>query len=164
VGFVTITLDGRHLLIGSSATGEALVRAAVGDPTDDAVFQRVDLAHGRVALRLPDGRYVARHVAHPSVGRQPSCGSDRATGSALHLVDELTPCAAFEELAHPDGTVSLRGCDLRFLGVLPDGTVVAGRVADGSWERFRYREVSAPPAATGLTQGAVTPTATLAAR
>jgi hypothetical protein len=144
VGFVSITLDGRRLRVLSPVTGEAMVRADVEPPAEDAVFERVDLAHGRVALRLPDGRYVARHATHPGLVEQPGSSSDRARASALHLVDELTPCAAFEEHAYPDGTVSLRGCDLRFLGVLPDGTVVAGRVADGSWERFRYREVAAP--------------------
>src|SRR5919112_1259079 len=82
---------------------------------------------------LPDGRYLARHVEH--------AGQPTDKGAAVILVDELTQCAAFEELQVPGGFVSLRACDLRFLGVHTSGRVVAGRISNGTWERFRYLEV-----------------------
>ena len=135
--FVSILLEDRCLRAVTLATGETTVRADEGPPGHDAVFERVDLAHGRVALRVADGRYLARHLTH--------LGDDvPVAAGALHLVDELTPCAAFEELTSADGRVSLRGCDLRFLGVHDSGAVVADRVSDGSWERFRYLEAAAP--------------------
>ena len=139
MGFVSILLEGRCLRVVTPASGETLLRADEGPPDDDAVLERIDLAHGRVALRVADGRYLARHLAHPDdVTWAP------VADGALHLVEELTPCAAFEELPSCDGTVSLRGCDLRFLGVHDSGAVVADRISDGSWERFRYVEVEAP--------------------
>lgn len=137
MGFIVLGLEGRWLHVVMLATGETILRAEEGMPRREAVLERVDLAHGRVALRAADGRYLARHLTHPHDGAA-------LIGAALHLVEELTACAAFEELQLPDGTVSLRGCDLRFLGVSPSsGAVVADRVADGSWERFRYVEVPA---------------------
>jgi hypothetical protein len=143
VGFVRITLENRHLRAVTLLSGETHVRADDDGTSDDGVFERVDLAHGRVALRAHDGRFLARHLTHPGMITRGGHGSGTATG-ALHLVDELTPCAAFEELTSADGSVSLRGCDSRFLGVSVDGAVVANRVADGSWERFRYVEVPPP--------------------
>ena len=139
MGFVSILLDGRCLRAVTLVSGETLLRADEEPPGDDAVLERIDLAHGRVALRVADGRYLARHLTHPD---DVAGGPD--AGGALHLVAELTPCAAFEELRSSDGTVSLRGCDLRFLGVHGSGAVVADRVSDGSWERFRYLPVAAP--------------------
>ena len=140
--FCAITLEGRVLRLGVLPAVEALLRAdtaAAGEPPDDAVFERVDLTHGRVALRVRDGRYLARHCEHPAATS--AAGGD---GGGLVLVTELSQCAAFEEVQLDDGFVSLRGCDLRFLGVLSSGSVVADRVANGSWERFRYLEVPAP--------------------
>jgi hypothetical protein len=137
VGFVLITMERRFLRALTLPTGETLLRADEAPPGDDAVFERVDLAHGRVALRVADGRYLARHLVHVADGAGPD------DDSALHLVGELTACAAFEELPLSDGFLSLRGCDQRFLGVHTNGAVVADRVADGSWERFRYHEVPA---------------------
>ncbi len=131
--YVMITLERRFLRTVALPTGETLLRADEGTPPDGAVFERVDLAHGRVALRVPDGRYLAPHLTHPT--------TPLPDGAGLSLVGELTPCAAFEELQRTDGSVSLRGCDLRFLGVHPGGGVVADSVSDGSWERFRYVEV-----------------------
>jgi hypothetical protein len=135
VGFVLITLERRFLRAVTLPTGETLVRADEAPPAHDAVFERVDLAHGRVALRVADGRYLARHLTHVADGAGPD------DDAALHLVGELTACAAFEELPLSDGFLSLRGCDQRFLGVHTNGAVVADRVADGSWERFRYLDV-----------------------
>jgi hypothetical protein len=135
--YVAITLESRSLHLVLLPDGAADLRAEELPPGADSVFERVDLSHGRVAFRVTDGRYLARHVEHT--------GDPADKGrAALHLVPELTQCAAFEEVLLPGGHVSLRGCDLRFLGVHPSGKVVADRVANGSWERFSYLEVPAP--------------------
>ena len=158
MGFVSILLEGRCLRVVTLVTGETLLRADETPPADDAVFERIDLAHGRVALRVADGRYLARHLAHPDeVTRAP------VAHGALHLVEELSPCAAFEELPSSDGTVSLRGCDSRFLGVHDSGAVVGDRISDGSWERFRYVEVAAPLPTVPPQGGATARPASLAA-
>ncbi len=130
---VAITLEGRHIGVVRTAEGVSGLRAVPGTPGDDAVFERIDLAHGRVALRSRDGSYLARHARH---------GAQRSDGGP-YLSAELTQCAAFEELLLPCGQVSLRGCDLRYLGVHQSGRVVADRVVNGSRERFTYVEVPA---------------------
>ena len=140
---VVIAFEGRWVRVVPLPTGEALLRVDARPTLPDAVLERVDLAHGRVALRAADGRYLARHAVH---GPGPA---------ALELVPELTPCAAFEELALPDGSVALRGCDLRFLGVHSSGAVVADRVTDGSRERFHWLEVPARLVRLPLQAGAV---------
>lgn len=131
--YVAITLEGRSLRLVPLPEGAVDLRAEEGPPGPQSVFERVDLSHGRIALRVPDGRYLARHVEHPG---QPS-----EEGAVVHLVDEVSQCAAFEEVPAPGGYVSLRTCDLRFLGVHTSGRVVAGRISNGTWERFRYLEV-----------------------
>ncbi len=132
---VAITLEGRSIRLVLLPSGAVELRADEWPPGPDCIFERVDLSHGRIALRVPDGRYLARHVEH--------LGAPTDDGATVHLVDEVTQCAAFEELRLPHGQVSLRACDLRFLGVHTSGRVVADRVANGSWERFRYLEVPA---------------------
>jgi hypothetical protein len=138
--FVVIAFEGRCLHVVTRPTGETLLRVDDCLPSDDAVFERIDLAHGRIALRVADGRYLARHRVHPLDQAHHGAGGR----ASLHLLDEITPCAAFEERPLPGGAVSLRGCDMRYLGVRTSGAVVADRVADGSWERFRYLEVPVP--------------------
>src|SRR5919112_5976760 len=133
---VAITLEGRTLRLVPLSDGGVDLRAAEGPPDPASVFERLDMSHGRIALRVPDGRYLARHVEH--------LGKPTDKGAAVELVDELTQCAAFEELHLPGGYVSLRACDLRFLGVHTSGRVVAGRISNGTWERFRYLEIPAP--------------------
>ncbi len=133
---VAITLEGRSIRLVQLPGDVVELRADEWPPGPDCIFERVDLSHGRIALRVPDGRYLARHVEH--------LGAPTDDGATVHLVDEVTQCAAFEELRLPHGQVSLRACDLRFLGVHTSGRVVADRVANGSWERFRYLEVTAP--------------------
>jgi hypothetical protein len=133
---VAITLEDRSLRLVPLPGGGVDLRATEGLPGPDSVFERLDLSHGRIALRVPDGRYLARHVEH--------LGMPTDEGATLHLVDELIQCAAFEELPLPGGYLSLRACDLRFLGVHTSGRVVADRVSNGSWERFRYLEIPAP--------------------
>ena len=134
--FVAITLEGRALRLITTPDGAAELRADEAPPGPESVFERLDLAHGRVAFRTADGRYLARHAEHLAEGAH--------DGAALHVVSELTQCAAFEELGLPGGSVSLRACDLRFLGVHASGRVVADRVANGSWERFEYRDIPVP--------------------
>ena len=152
MGFVMITLEGRCLRAVTLSTGETALRADEAPGCEDAVFERIDLAHGRVALRIGDGRYLSRHVTHPgdATGDGTGDGTDNGTDNgygdpaSLQLVAELTQCTAFEELEVPGGCVALRACDSRFLGVHASGAVVADRVSAGSWERFCYLEAPAP--------------------
>lgn len=138
MGHVAITLEDRTLRLVQLADGGVDLRADEGSPGVQSVFERLDLSHGRIALRVADGRYLARHVEH--------AGKPTDRGAVITLVDELTQCAAFEEVHLPGGYLSLRACDLRFLGVHTSGRVVAGRVSNGTWERFRYIELPAPQA------------------
>ena len=140
--FVAITLEGRALRMVTTPDGAAELRADEHHRGSESVFQRIDLSYGRVAFRTGDGRYLARHEEHPAMQTEED--------AALRLVAELTQCAAFEELLLPGGYLSLRACDLRFLGVHTSGRVVADRVANGSWERFRYLESPAPLASFPL--------------
>lgn len=166
MGYVAITLDGRALRVTALPSSEALLTAVPEAPRDagepggaaesaDAVFERIDLSHGRIALRVHDGRYLARHQTHPEPTEVDDAG--------FHLVGEIVPCAAFEEVLLPGGFVSLRGCDMRFLGVHASGAVVADRVANGTWERFRYREVPAPTTPVPLQGGSPADRPTFAA-
>ena len=135
---VAITLEGRHLGVVRTPEGGSRPAAVVGPPAGSAVFERVDLPHGRVALRTQDGSYLVSHASHDG-------GAGLADGSgAAHLSTELTQCAAFEEVALPDGQVSLRGCDRRYLGVRASDRLVTDRVVNGSGERFTYLEVPVP--------------------
>ena len=96
----------------------------------EALFERVDLCHGRVALLTAEGLYLAsRPPGTAAAGVRPEA--------------ELTACAAFEEVAWPDGTVSFRTCDRTFLGVDGRGLVLGDRISGGSCERFGYAEVPA---------------------
>jgi hypothetical protein len=136
VRFIAITLEGRSLRLVPLPDGGIDLRADDETPGPRSVFERLDLSHGRIALRVPDGRYLARHMEH--------AGKPTDMGAVVHLVDEVSQCAAFEEVHVPGGYVSLRGCDLRFLGVHTSGRVVADRISNGTWERFRYLEIPAP--------------------
>lgn len=126
---VALTLDGRHLRLA----GGTDVRLRVGDPVLDraAVFERLDLGHGRIALRTLDGRYLA---THPDPGQ--SWG--------IYPEDELTPAAAFEEILWPDGRVSLRSCLLTYVGAGARGDVTVNRIAPGVCERFSVVPVHVP--------------------
>lgn len=133
---VAITLEGRSLRLVPLPEGGVDLRADKGPSGPGCFFERLDMSHGRIALRVPDGRFLARHVEH--------AGDPTDRGAAVHLTEELTQCAAFEEVHLPHGFVSLRACDLRFLGVHTSGRVVGGRISNGTWERFRYLHVPAP--------------------
>ena len=108
---------------------------------------------------MHDGRYLARHVTHPGA----TSVDGAVDGAAFHLVGEVTQCAAFEEVLLPGGYLSLRGCDMRFLGVHTSGAVVADRVANGTWERFRYLELPAPTNPVPLQGGSAVGRPTFAA-
>jgi hypothetical protein len=117
------TRDGEHRLTGD-ATAPGLAD----------VFDRVELPHGRIALRSPDGSYLARRP-------------DRGQNFGLYPQAELTPDAVFEEILWPNGEVSLRSVDLTYVGA-PEAApaVTVNRVEPGPCERFTYVPVARVPA------------------
>lgn len=108
------------------------VMATGADPNTTTVFERTPLPHGRVALRTLDGHYL-------------SCQPDLGANYGLYLAETIGPREAFEEVLWPDGTVSLRSCDLTFVTVEHDRDrrVVVNRLDPGDDGRFTYREVPA---------------------
>ena len=122
---VALTVGDRFLRV-ATADGETRLRAAGTSVVRAGCFERVDLGHDRVALRTVDGGYLTH-------------APDRARSFALYVVDELTPCAAFEEVLWPDGRVSLRSCQLTYLCAdLESGTVTSCLTQTGEGTRFRY--------------------------
>ena len=145
MSFVALTSGDTFLRVVGDGHGPVL-RADAPALDRDGVFERVDLGHGRVALRTPDGRWLA----------------SRPHGSAdpgVRPEDELTACAAFEELPADDDAVFLRTCDRTYLGVDAHGAVVTDRIAQGWCERFAYAAVPAEllPAGTAAGTGAGVP-------
>ena len=132
MGHVVLAIADRYLRL-STADGELRVRGDGGSIESVAVFDRVVLAHGRIALRTLDGEYLALRP-------------DRCLNFGLYPEDDLTPRAAFEEILWPDGKVSLRSCELTFVSATPGGasTVVANRMQAGPCERFDVVAVSVP--------------------
>lgn len=128
--YVALTFDGCYLHLVTGPDGSRL-RADGTELDATSVFERLDLLHGRVALRTNEGRYLTRHRREGD------------TGAVLRPLDDLSSAAAFEELPAADGSVSLRSCDLLFVGVETGGEVVVDRVSNGSWERFAYVSVDA---------------------
>jgi hypothetical protein len=125
---VALTLTGRYLRPGVHDE-----RLRIGSATlrSDAVFERVELGHGRIALRVEDGRYL---TVEPDPGLS-------------HVVQpqpELTPAAAFEEILWPNGQVSLRTCHLTYVGVDTTGRVTADPTRAGIRERFFLVTVPVP--------------------
>lgn len=100
--------------------------------TTSTVFDRVALPHDRIALRTLDGNYL-------------SCQPDLGANYGLYLADTLGPREVFEEVLWPDGTVSLRSCDLTYVTAEhgPDHRVVVNRLDPGDDARFRYHDVPA---------------------
>ena len=129
MNIVGLRFGDRYLRLATDEHGPVL-RAGSAELTVDGVFERVDLGHGRVALVTAEGRYLA---ARP-------CGTADA---GLRPEDELTACAAFEEVTWPDGSLSFRTCDRTFLGVDGEGLVLSDRISGGSCERFEYVAVPA---------------------
>lgn len=132
MGHVALTLDGRYLRL---AEGERQrpARLRVGGSGDDshAVFERLELGHGRIALRSHDGRYLA---VRPDPG----------LSYGVYAEQQLTPAAAFEEILWPNGQVSLRSCHLTYVGADATGRVLANRTDAGLLERFFLVTVPVP--------------------
>ena len=123
---VAVTLDGHHLRLGDARSDRLRIGGATLEP--DAVFERLELGHGRIALRSSDGRFLA---VRPDAG----------LSYAVYPEDELTPAAAFEEILWPTGQVSLRSCHLTYVGADRDGRVTAGRTQPGLLDRFHVAPV-----------------------
>jgi hypothetical protein len=131
MGHTALTAAGRYLRLETA--DEELRLRADGDTLDEsAVFERIELPHGRIALRTPAGDYLA---VRP----------DGNLNFGLYPEDELTPRAVFEEVLWPDGRVALRSCELTYVSAAQPGgsAVVVNRVEAGPLERFEYAAV--PP-------------------
>jgi len=145
---VAIAVDGRYLRLGGPQDGgDRRLRADRVSIEPAAVFERLDLGHGRVALRTLDGRYLA---ARPDPG----------LGFGVYPEEELSPAAAFEEVLWPDGRVSLRSCHLTYVGAPDAAPVRVNRVEAGPEERFVL--VPVPVAAVPGQRQSSTPRATSA--
>jgi hypothetical protein len=96
------------------------------------VYERVTLPHGRIALRTVEGRFL-------------SCQPDLGANYGLYTAATLGVREAFEEVLWPDGTVSLRSCDLTYVTAEHgrDRRVVVNRVEPGQESRFTYRHIPA---------------------
>jgi hypothetical protein len=127
---VALTVGGRYLRL-SERDGETRLRADTAAVDAAGAFERLDLGHGRIALRTVDGRHLARRP-------------DPRQNFGLYPQPDLTAEAVFEEVLWPDGQVSLRCADLTFVGVdLGAGhTVTANRVEAGPTERFAFVPVA----------------------
>lgn len=126
---VVLAFAGSYLHLSTDEHGPVL-RADGATLDVAAVFERVDLCHGRIALRTLEGRYLA------------SCPAG-TVDPGIRPEDEMTACSAFEEITWSDGQVSFITCDRTFLGVDADGGIVGDRIASGSCERFEYVTVPA---------------------
>jgi hypothetical protein len=131
MGHVIVTLDSLHLRLHLRLGDDDSARLRLDGTTSgsDAVFERLELGHGRIALRTPDGRFLA---VRPDAG----------LSYGIYPEDELTPAAAFEEILWPTGQVSLRSCHLTYVGADAAGQAVVNRTEAGSLERFHL--VAAP--------------------
>ncbi len=120
---VALTLGARYLRV-STVGGEVRLRADGTSLTRHSCLEQIDLGHDRVALRPVDGGYLTH-------------APDRAHGFGLYVGEELTPCAAFEEVLWPDGLVSLRTCQLTYVTADPaSGDVTSCRTETGDGTRF----------------------------
>lgn len=140
---VALSLDGRYLRLAGGPT-RRLARLELGQASvgDESVFERLELGHGRVALRDGFGRYLA---VRPDAG----------LSYAVYPVPELTPAAAFEEILWPSSEVSLRSCHLTYLSAESSGRVTVNRTEASTRERFVQLTVPVP----SLLQGHGAPTA-----
>jgi hypothetical protein len=121
---VALSVGGRYLRLG--AHGDRRVR---GDGTvldAAAVFDRVGLGHGRVALETLAGDYLTMRP-------------DDRHGFGLYPDRTLTPAAAFEEVLWPSGHVSLRSIELTYVAVEEPGlAVTVNRVEAPLGARLSY--------------------------
>lgn len=119
---VTLTVDGRQLSPGPAE--DRRLRRASGPTEPVAVFERLELGHGRIALRTLDGRFLTTRP-------------DSDLGFGVYPEEELTSAAAFEEILWPDGRVSLRSSLLTFVSAPAERPVTANVVEPGDDARFR---------------------------
>jgi hypothetical protein len=129
VQHVALTVRGRYLRVAEE-DGRVVVCADSPTIEPGSLFTRVRLGHDRIALRSPDGRFLA---VRPE-GR---------LSFALTLVPELTPDAAFEEILWPNGQVSLRSSQLTYVTGHLDGSVAVNRTRTGVGERLAFVPVPA---------------------
>jgi hypothetical protein len=122
---VGLTTGGRYLRV-ADRDGEERVTGDGASPEVGGVFDRIELPHGRVALRTRDGSFLARRP-------------DRGQNFGLYPEADLTPAAVFEEILWPSGEISLRSTDLTYVCVRDDaGDVTVNRVEPGAGGRFTY--------------------------
>jgi hypothetical protein len=131
VAYVTITIGGHYLRL-REAGGNSRLWADGRAIEADATFERVELGHGRIALRTLDGRYLTMRPDHHQ-------------NFGLYPEPELTAAAAFEEVLWPTGQVSLRSSDLTYVGVQVRGrtAVTVNRTEPALTERFFFVPVPA---------------------
>ncbi len=131
---VALSIGGHYLEM--AAHGHEVRLCATGTAlTPAAVFERVELPHGRIALRTLAGKYL-------------SCQPDNGHNYGIYTSDTLGPREAFEEILYPDHTVSLRSCELTYVTASAGGgdRVVVNRTGAGAWERFTCEAVAQIPA------------------
>lgn len=136
--YLALTWDSHVLelsLPGSAPSADAetdAVRLTATGATigDTSTFERIDLAHGRVAFRTYDGRYL-------------SCRPDDGANFGIYTAADLGPREVFEEILWPDQRVSLRSCELTYVSVAEgaEGRVVVNRTEPGPRERLAYLAV-----------------------
>lgn len=150
MGQVTVRLAGRRLGLGDEDSARLGPEGTAGGP--EPVFERLELGHGRIALRTLDGRFLAVRA-------------DPGLSYGLYPEDELTPAAAFEEILWPTGEVSFRSCHLTYVGADAAGRIIVNRTEAGRFERFHLVAV---PVATMPAQrqssSAQNPTSSIAGR
>ncbi|MDX6325833.1 MAG: hypothetical protein QOK15_2187 [Nocardioidaceae bacterium] len=126
---VALTTGGRYLRV-LERDGEQRVAGDVTALSSADAFDRVELPHGRIALRSADGCFLTRRP-------------DRDLSFGLYPEADLTPAAVFEEVLWPNGEVSLRSADLTYVGASPAlPAVTVNRVEPGPCERFTYVPVA----------------------
>lgn len=131
--YVVLAHQGRLLEL-ATRDHDTRLWATGAEAGPSSILVRVDLDHGRVALRTLDGRYL-------------SCRPDPGHNYGLYPVDELGPREVFEEVLWPDDRISLRSCELTYVSAeeAPRRRVVVNRTEAGEAERLTYL-----PAPSGL--------------
>jgi hypothetical protein len=143
MAYATITIGGHYLRL-HQAGGDTRLWADGRAIEADATFERVELGHGRIALRTLDGRYLTMRPDHHK-------------NFGLYPEPELTAAAAFEEVLWPTGQVSLRSSELTYVGVQVSGrtAVTANRTEPALTERFFF--VTVPTGMVPRQRGASEP-------
>jgi hypothetical protein len=134
--FVAVGQERHVLCAPRPATVESSVALAAGARDVTAMWERIELPYGRIALRTPYGRFLSC---------EPGVVSPRLT-----LAADLGPREAFEEVLWPDGSVSFRTCELTYVAVDTDSPQAHGRAArvvcdsndTGPATRFTYLDPS----------------------